>query len=308
MSLIDYVRKTVYGFLEKYDYLKRQSAIVIEYNTSGKTRLRLTDGKEITLLNKTGELLSIGDNVLIYYWTKISSGYVGFRFGKTSNYIAAGNKYLINENHTKTITRYEYQVKPYTQDGGTAYVQLKDLDFVLDFQYFSGIGCEGSENSHGLSYTVLDKDLNSITYSYELYETATGKKVFEDGTIEEYPIYRYCWFKDGVQTNSGKMQFSKYDTYVTSDIKHIALFYTRVQYDHDTKISRISFTDAPTNSGVGLVTMKIQGNGGTRYLAAPVQTSYYHANLMYPHFVAEQKTDTRYTATKTETTEDFTER
>ena len=54
--------------------------------------------------------------------------------------------------------------------------------------------------------------------------------------------------------------------------------------------------------------MKIQGNGGTRYLAAPVQTSYYHANLMYPHFVAEQKTDTQYTVTKTKTTEEFIER
>lgn len=77
------------------DTIKREYGVVkqwVPYTDSAKVVVKVLnrddkDGEKetlLTLLNKTGERLNVGDNVLIYYWNTLSDGYVAIKIGESS--------------------------------------------------------------------------------------------------------------------------------------------------------------------------------------------------------------------------------
>ena len=66
------------------EQFKRVPAIVMTYDDStylATLQLITMNNSEIALLNKTGEILTVGDSVWVYYWTNIGCGVVGLRNG-----------------------------------------------------------------------------------------------------------------------------------------------------------------------------------------------------------------------------------
>lgn len=71
-----------------YGYIRQRAAIVIEYNEDTKNAfVYFVDDEnqtQYTFYNKTGEVLSSGDNVKVYYTTNITKGWIGERCGEPS--------------------------------------------------------------------------------------------------------------------------------------------------------------------------------------------------------------------------------
>lgn len=87
-SLIDYNYNQLEGIKKEYGTVE----LLIPNTDSGKVVVKLRDyvtgdeednghNAKFTFLNKTGERLSVGDNVLVYYWNTIADGYVAIKIG-----------------------------------------------------------------------------------------------------------------------------------------------------------------------------------------------------------------------------------
>lgn len=81
------IRNIIIQILSKTLFLKqiRGKVVAVSDDNSSAEVLLSIDNQIVYVLNKTNEYLSIGDNVLIYYWTKISSGHIRIKLGKSNN-------------------------------------------------------------------------------------------------------------------------------------------------------------------------------------------------------------------------------
>ena len=62
--------------------LKRVTGKIISVESKSRATVRITGTEtELSLINKTGEKLSVGDNVHVHYWGNITSGYIAIRNG-----------------------------------------------------------------------------------------------------------------------------------------------------------------------------------------------------------------------------------
>lgn len=83
-KIVDTVsRRIVRDELEKTNMIKHIPAIVTEVPADKKNGVAkvFTLGRTLTLLNKSGELLKVGDGVVIHYWDNIANGYIALRCG-----------------------------------------------------------------------------------------------------------------------------------------------------------------------------------------------------------------------------------
>ena len=67
------------------DYLKRVQAKVLGYdeNTGNAVCQIVGSNQKHTYINKSGEMLTAGDSVQIWYFTSLDAGFVGLRCGKS---------------------------------------------------------------------------------------------------------------------------------------------------------------------------------------------------------------------------------
>lgn len=82
----DYLSAYINKESKGIDSMKRISGVVKEvykdqYETVVKAKVQILQ-KNVTLLNKTGETLAVGDNVWVHYWNDITSGYIAIRNGE----------------------------------------------------------------------------------------------------------------------------------------------------------------------------------------------------------------------------------
>ena len=65
-----------------YAQLKRVTGKIISVESKSRATVKITGTEtELSLVNKTGEKLSVGDNVHVHYWGNITSGYIAIRNG-----------------------------------------------------------------------------------------------------------------------------------------------------------------------------------------------------------------------------------
>lgn len=131
MDNIDSIsHKIVRNELLKTLRIKHVPAIItsIPENSNNTLATVLVQGKYLTLLNKTGELLSEDDGVIIHYWNTVANGYIALRSGLPqylNNYSTGSdyygelpvteetnikNAYILVESRNKSTTEYEYEV------------------------------------------------------------------------------------------------------------------------------------------------------------------------------------------------------
>lgn len=93
-SGLDSLNNIIDNNFKQVDCMKQQYGVVeqlVPSRASGYPRVKVNIHKElgeenegaksIVLLNKTGEYLSIGDAVWVYYWNTITDGYVAIKIG-----------------------------------------------------------------------------------------------------------------------------------------------------------------------------------------------------------------------------------
>ena len=132
-KIVDTVsRRIVRDELEKTNRIKHIPAIVTEVPADKKNGVAkvFTLGRTLTLLNKSGELLKVGDGVVIHYWDNIANGYIALRCGLPVFKIDSGggeiysgelplheeteiNKaYVLCEGNQDTEVSYSYSYEP----------------------------------------------------------------------------------------------------------------------------------------------------------------------------------------------------
>lgn len=82
-SFIDFLKDVAEDRMEAEDSLKRCSGVVesiVENTNGGKAVVRCMN-RSLTMLNKTGEILSVGDSVWVHYWGNLANGYIALRNG-----------------------------------------------------------------------------------------------------------------------------------------------------------------------------------------------------------------------------------
>ena len=81
--MIEYIKDVVAREVKKSEILKHIPGTVIEIidNTdSGKAVVKVM-GRKLTLINKTGEILKVGDSIIVHYWDNMANGYIALRCG-----------------------------------------------------------------------------------------------------------------------------------------------------------------------------------------------------------------------------------
>ena len=180
---------------EKTNDIKVSKATVINVNSDySYATVKLVGNNEtiITLLNKTGEKLEIGDGVRIFYNTDISCGWIAVRNGKPSP-IGGGN--LTIDSAAVIPTSAE---KSYLQDAEVFNIDVKNhikvaygdrrnrviINGYLMPVYYDLPECyatlwQFAMNSHDFeNYRANTSSLQGKTYSYDL--TEEQRKFFED--------------------------------------------------------------------------------------------------------------------------------
>lgn len=64
------------------EILKRQTGFIVELVDDGYYAKVRVNNSVIKLINKTGEQLNIGDEVVVHYWTNVGNGYIAVRCGE----------------------------------------------------------------------------------------------------------------------------------------------------------------------------------------------------------------------------------
>lgn len=87
-AFIDYIRQIINQEINKQNFIKTYSGTVISVSIDGKrATVRLTGSDEDipNLLNKTGETLSVDDNVFLFAMNNnFSNLVIGMRFGEAT--------------------------------------------------------------------------------------------------------------------------------------------------------------------------------------------------------------------------------
>ena len=190
------MKANVYGVnKEKTNDIKVSKATVINVDSDySYATVKLIGNNEtiITLLNKTGEKLEIGDGVRIFYNTDISCGWIAVRNGKPSP-IGGGN--LTIDSAAVIPTSAE---KSYLQDAEVFNIDVKNqikvaygdrrnrviINGYLMPVYYDLPECyatlwQFAMNSHDFeSYRANTSSFKGKTYSYDL--TEEQRKFFED--------------------------------------------------------------------------------------------------------------------------------
>ena len=73
--------KRKYGIVEQLIYPPSYGSEYPKVKVNIYAGLEEKNTKSIILLNKTGEVLSVGDAVWVYYWNTITDGYVAIKIG-----------------------------------------------------------------------------------------------------------------------------------------------------------------------------------------------------------------------------------
>jgi len=86
-SLLGYLNETFDEYYKKKDIIKRVAGVinyVVPDSNYAVANVQIGD-KSLNLLNKTGEILSEGDHVWVYYWHTLTDGYIALRNGEALN-------------------------------------------------------------------------------------------------------------------------------------------------------------------------------------------------------------------------------
>lgn len=85
---LDFLDDVFENQYKKRDTLKRVCGVVqeiIEGTSYGKAKIKIGNSSPI-LLNKTGEILNVGDHVWVHYWHSLMDGYIALRVGVSNPY------------------------------------------------------------------------------------------------------------------------------------------------------------------------------------------------------------------------------
>ena len=107
-GFVDYLNSMIDEANDKVDTLKRCAGKVVEVDETtdgGKATVECMN-RRLTLLNKTGENLAIGDSVWVHYWTNLANGYIALRNGLPNG----GSSFSINN----AVAMLENQASVYT--------------------------------------------------------------------------------------------------------------------------------------------------------------------------------------------------
>jgi len=98
-SLLGYLNETFDEYYKKKDIIKRVAGVinyVVPDTNYAVANVQIGD-KSLNLLNKTGEILSEGDHVWVYYWHTLTDGYIALRNGEALNIGGLENAAVITE-------------------------------------------------------------------------------------------------------------------------------------------------------------------------------------------------------------------
>lgn len=117
-NLLNYLNKIIDFNYEKLDTVKRVNGVIVKniskkvtygsytYTGYSKYQVKIIDSdtdktKIVNLLNKSGQRLSVGNRVLIYYWNTITDGYIALKLGLDSKLDTKDDK---TESYLYTMT------------------------------------------------------------------------------------------------------------------------------------------------------------------------------------------------------------
>lgn len=111
-AFLDLLNDIASDRVDKEDSLKRCSGVVesIVDNTDGGKAVVRCMNRSLTLLNKTGEILEVGDSVWVHYWGNLANGYIALRNGLPNSRGGGGGSFHI----TNAVAMLETQASLYT--------------------------------------------------------------------------------------------------------------------------------------------------------------------------------------------------
>lgn len=189
--------------LNKTSRIKHLPAIIVnvpEEKNNGIAEVFVL-GKTITLLNKTGEFLKIGDSVIIHYWDNIANGYIALRCGLPvyKNDYSEGNdyagelpvdeettitnSYVLHEYEKEDFCEYEYEIDKEsiksTSFGYTDYNPISPVattdDDIIDYTSVGSAGIAELFWTH-----VAFPDYSSISYNFTPFTSYSGQTIEND--------------------------------------------------------------------------------------------------------------------------------
>lgn len=191
--------------LENQSKIKKISAEVVDVNSSNtRITVKLLDksNSTITLYNKSGEILSVGESVWIHYWKSVTDGYVALRCGVpsySSGIIVDGVPYtgelpirqitkigtanVLTEGTTEYQTNYTYQVTDQSGSGALINADVGEI--------FSEWSSEFNHNSYMTSCTMFYGSILHFAWVPRRVGTGTsasaeaGFHVYDDITVPE---------------------------------------------------------------------------------------------------------------------------
>ena len=110
-AFLDLLNDIASDRVDKEDSLKRCSGVVesIVDNTEGGKAVVRCMNRSLTLLNKTGEILDVGDSVWVHYWGNLANGYIALRNGLPNSRGGSGGLSISN-----AVAMLETQASLYT--------------------------------------------------------------------------------------------------------------------------------------------------------------------------------------------------
>ena len=212
-KIVDTVsRRIVRDELEKTNRIKHIPAIVTEVPADKKNGVAkvFTLGRTLTLLNKSGELLKVGDGVVIHYWDNIANGYIALRCGLPVFKIDSGGGEIYSGElplHEETEINKAYVLCEHNQDTEVSYSYSYDTNAEqvasTSFTYgdYNAISSVATRDPNYVDYKArgsggIDEiywssaffpDYNDISYNFTPFTSATGQAVQND-TIVPYSV------------------------------------------------------------------------------------------------------------------------
>lgn len=135
--------KRILGKVEKY-VVQTQQAVV---------SLPTLHDSTISVPNKSGDYVSVGDYVWIYYWSQINSGYIAVRVNDEPNEVVFSSNYVCNQ-------------MPYEASGETSTTALR-ANFVMGTVEITSDGKTGQvtaeiEPPEGFVFTAYTKIITTV--------------------------------------------------------------------------------------------------------------------------------------------------
>lgn len=182
--------------------IKKIEATVISVtsnNTKATIKLLNETSSVITLYNKTGEFLSVGDHVWVHYWTMVTDGYIAIRCGNPdysdgdfsdgepyvgdlplSQRTRINTAYILTENTKEYKTIYSYETTDQSGSSTLANVNVGNIDASWSAQFNHNVYMTSCEMSNGslLYFTWVPRVIGTGSAEANLY-------VYNDITIPE---------------------------------------------------------------------------------------------------------------------------